>query len=464
MQLSARNKELFRNTFLFAISNFASKLLVFLMIPLYTSVLSTEDYGLVDIISTTVLLLLPIFTLTIAEGVLRYCLTGKEHANDYLTIGLKITTLGCLVVLVFAFPVVYFFKLNTFYYFIPIIFLTQSYSRLFGRFARGIDKVRNVAVAGVLETFTIVTCNLLLLLVFEFGVMGYLLSMVAGYSVSCIYLFISCRISQYISLKTYNRGQVIELCKYSTPLIPNQLCWWLIDSFSKYILIFFIGYAGVGIYTAAFKFPTVLNVIASFFIDAWLLSVVKEYEKPDSKDYIRKVYGYFSFLMMATALIITCLSKEIAQVFLKGEFYNGYIYIPLMCLTASVGGMFTFFATIFSSEKKTYLNLIPTTIGAVVVIIISYILVPRIEVMGVVIATLVGYLVIWVLCFVLTDRIVQWRLKWYIIVFELILSMISIVCAMQDMVYVSYVCLLVYVLINWSKIKEILSLVTKRNQ
>jgi len=464
MQLSARNKELFRNTFLFAISNFASKLLVFLMIPLYTSVLSTEDYGLVDIISTTVLLLLPIFTLTIAEGVLRYCLTGKEHANDYLTIGLKITTLGCLVVLVFAFPVVYFFKLNTFYYFIPIIFLTQSYSRLFGRFARGIDKVRNVAVAGVLETFTIVTCNLLLLLVFEFGVMGYLLSMVAGYSVSCIYLFISCRISQYISLKTYNRGQVIELCKYSTPLIPNQLCWWLIDSFSKYILIFFIGYAGVGIYTAAFKFPTVLNVIASFFIDAWLLSVVKEYEKPDSKDYIRKVYGYFSFLMMATALIITCLSKEIAQVFLKGEFYNGYIYIPLMCLTAAVGGMFTFFATIFSSEKKTYLNLIPTTIGAVVVIIISYILVPRIEVMGVVIATLVGYLVIWVLCFVLTDRIVQWRLKWYIIVFELILSMISIVCAMQDMVYVSYVCLLVYVLINWSKIKEILSLVTKRNQ
>lgn len=464
MQLSPRSKELFKNTFLFAISNFASKLLVFLMIPLYTSVLSTEDYGLVDIISTTVLLLLPIFTLTIAEGVLRYCLTRKEYANDYLTIGLKITSLGCLFVLTTAFPVVCFLHLNTYYYFIPIIFLTQSYSRLFGRFARGIDKVRNVAVAGVLETFTIVTCNLLFLLVFKLGVLGYLLSMVAGYSVSCLYLFFSCRVSRYISLNSNNKDQVIELCKYSTPLIPNQLCWWLIDSFSKYILIFYIGYAGVGIYTAAFKFPTVLNVIASFFIDAWLLSVVKEYEKPDSKDYIRKVYGYFSFLMMATALLITCLSKEIALVFLKGEFYSGYIYIPLMCLTAAVGGIFSFFATIFSSEKKTYLNLIPTTIGAVVVILLSYLLVPRIDVMGVVIATLVGYLIIWAFCYVLTDRIVHWQLRWYMIAFELILTLIAIVCAMRDMVYVSYVCLLVYVLINWGKIKEIISLVTKRNR
>lgn len=434
------------------------------MIPLYTSVLSTEDYGLVDIISTTVLLLLPIFTLTIAEGVLRYCLTGKEHINGYITIGLKITTIGGLIVLVTSFPVIYFFHFNAFYLFIPIIFFVQSYARLFGRFARGVDKVKNVAIAGVLETFTIVACNLLFLLVFKLGVMGYLISMVAGYSASCFYLFLSCRVCRFISLNSYNIDQVVDLCNYSTPLIPNQLCWWLIDSFSKYILFFFIGYAGVGIYTAAFKFPTVLNVIASFFIDAWLLSVVKEYEKPDSKDYIRKVYGYFSFLMMATTLLITCLSKEIATVFLKGEFYNGYIFIPLMCLTAAVGGMFSFFSTIFSSEKKTYLNLIPTTVGAVVVILLSYILIPHIEVMGVVIATLVGYIVIWGFCFVITNKIIHWQLRWHMIAIELTLTMISIIYAMKDIVYVSYVCLIIYVFINWSKIKDISSLVTKSKQ
>lgn len=463
MNLSARNKELFKNTFLFAISNFASKLLVFLMIPLYTSVLSTEDYGLVDIISTTVLLLLPFFTLTIAEGVLRYCLTGKEHVKDYLTIGMSITSIGSLLVLIIVLPAIYFLHLNTFFFFIPIIFLFQSYSRLFGRFARGIGKVKNVAVAGVLETFTIVTCNILFLLVLKFGVMGYLISMVVGYSVSCVYLFLSCRVSRYISLKTYNRAQVIELCKYSTPLIPNQLCWWLIDSFSKYILIFFVGYASVGIYTAAFKFPTVINVIASFFIDAWLLSVVKEYEKPDSKEYIRRVYGYFSFLMMTIALLITCLSKEIAFVFLKGEFFNGYIYIPLMCLTAAVGGLSSFFSTIFSSEKKTYLNLAPTFAGAAIVVALSYILVPKMDVMGVVIATLVGYVVIWGISFRLTDKIVSWQMNWLIIATEIVLTVVATVFAMKDMVYISYLCLSVFVVVNQKKIKGIFSLLIRRS-
>lgn len=463
MRISARNKELFKNTFLFAISNFASKLLVFLMIPLYTSVLSTEDYGLVDIISTTVLLMLPIFTLTISEAVLRFCLSSIQDAKEYFSIGLRITMIGSVIVLFVAIPLVLLLHLNSFYLFIPIIFFLQAYSRLFGRFARGIDKVKHVAVTGVLETFTIVSCNLLLLLVFKMGVMGYLLSMVAGYSVSCLYLFFSCKCFNYISLKSYEKSQVVALCKYSMPLIPNQLCWWLIDSFSKYILILFIGYASVGIYTAAFKFPTVLNVIASFFIDAWLLSVVKEYEKPDSKEYIRRVYGYFSFLMMAIALLITCLSKEIAFVFLKGDFFNGYIYIPLMCLTAAVGGLSSFFSTIFSSEKKTYLNLIPTFVGAAVVVALSYILVPKMDVMGVVIATLAGYIVIWIISFRLTDKIVSWQMNWLTIASEIVLTVTAIVFAMKDMVYISYLCLLVFVFVNLNKIKGVFSLLKRRS-
>lgn len=434
------------------------------MIPMYTSVLSTEDYGLVDIISTTVLVLLPVFTLTIFEAVLRFCLSDVEKAKDYFSIGFRITTKGCLVVLVLAIPAVFLFHLNSFYMFIPIIFTLQAYSRLLGRFARGIDKVKTVAVAGVLETFTIVSCNLLLLLVFRMGVIGYLLSMVGGYSVSSLYLFLSCNAKNYISFRTYDREHVVELFKYSIPLIPNQLCWWLIDSFSKYILIFFIGYASVGIYTAAFKFPTVLNVIASFFIDAWLLSVIKEYEKPDSKEYIRKVYGYFSFLMMVIALLITCLSKEIAYVFLKGEFYNGYIYIPLMCITAAIGGLSSFISTVFSSEKKTYLNLIPTFIGAVLVVALSYILVPKMDVMGVVLATLVGYLVIWIISFILTEGIVSWQMNWLPVTFEIILTAVAIVFAMKDMVYISYVCLLLFIIINWNKLKGILSLVRRRKK
>lgn len=463
MNLSSRNKELFKNTILFAVSNFASKLLVFLMIPLYTSVLSTEDYGFVDVISTTVLLLLPIFTLTISEAVLRFCLSNRNEIKDYLTIGLIITMIGSVMVLAITFISVLLFDFNNLFLYIPFLFLIQSFSRLFGRFARGVDKVEFVAVAGVLETFSIVVCNLLFLLVLKIGIKGYLLSMVIGYSVSCLYLLLVCKIHENISFTTIKKRQINELCKYSLPLIPNQLCWWLIDSFSKYIVMFYVGYSGVGVYTAAFKFPTVLNVISSFFVDAWVLSVIKEYEKPDVKDYIRKVNTYYSFIMIFMALAITCLSKEIACVFLKGEFFYGYIYIPIMCLTAAIGSQFAFFSSLFSSEKKTYLALIPTISGAIMVVLMSYTLVPLYGVMGIVVATLVGYIAIWILTFFLSNRIVNWNIPKTRFALELMIIGLSIYAATNDLVVISYICLILYVVMNWNKIHGVVSLIKKND-
>lgn len=462
MKLSLRTKELFKNTFLFAISNFASKLLVFLMIPLYTSVLSPEDYGLVDVISTTVLLLLPIFTLAIAEAVLRFCLSDRDNVKEYFAIGSTVTLIGSIMVFILTVLIIWLFDLNKYFLFVPVLFLLQSFAKLFGRFARGVDKVKQVAIGGVLETFSIVAFNLFFLLVLKIGLLGYLLSITIGYGVLCLYLFSSCHIYKYVAIKSYKKTYWIESYKYSVPLIPNQLCWWLIDSSSKYILTFFAGFASVGIYTAAFKLPTILNVISSFFIDAWLLSVVKGYEQSDIKEYIRKVYGYFSFLIIFVTLLVVCLCKDIAFLFLRGNFYEGWIYIPLMCLTAGVGGLFAFFATIFSSEKKTYLNLYSTIAGAIVVVLMSVLLVPQINVMGIVVATLVGYIVIWIICYVLTERIIHWQMSWVKFVFEILIIALAIFAAMNNIFYLCYFCLLAYVLFNREKISGIVSIIKRQ--
>ena len=60
-----------------AIGQFSSKLLVFLLLPLYTSLLLPEEYGVFDLLVTSVTLLTPIFTLTVAESVLRFCLDNN---------------------------------------------------------------------------------------------------------------------------------------------------------------------------------------------------------------------------------------------------------------------------------------------------------------------------------------------------------------------------------------------------
>ena len=92
-----RKKYLVKNTILFAISSFGSKLISFFLVPLYTNVLSTSDYGTVDLISTTSSLLLFIFTLNISSAVLRYAIDDRENQEGILIFGTKIIFIGTVL-------------------------------------------------------------------------------------------------------------------------------------------------------------------------------------------------------------------------------------------------------------------------------------------------------------------------------------------------------------------------------
>ena len=63
---------LLKNIGLLTLSSFASKILSFLLVPLYTSILTTKQYGIYDMFNTTVMLLLPLITIDIVDAVLRF--------------------------------------------------------------------------------------------------------------------------------------------------------------------------------------------------------------------------------------------------------------------------------------------------------------------------------------------------------------------------------------------------------
>src|SRR5690554_2639165 len=96
----SRYKTLYKNTLIFTISNFTSKLLGFFMLPLYTRVLSREEFGTADLIVLTVGLLLPLLTLSISEGVLRFTLDEKVNKMQVFSFGLKLIFIGYFILLV----------------------------------------------------------------------------------------------------------------------------------------------------------------------------------------------------------------------------------------------------------------------------------------------------------------------------------------------------------------------------
>ena len=97
--MKQKYKMLFSDTVAFTISSFASKILGFLLIPLYTAVLSAEQYGVADLITNTVNVVYPIMTLSIMEATLRFAFDEKNNNTDVLNNSLFVIGIAEFIIL-----------------------------------------------------------------------------------------------------------------------------------------------------------------------------------------------------------------------------------------------------------------------------------------------------------------------------------------------------------------------------
>lgn len=397
--MNGRVKELISNSVLFTIANMGSKLLVFLMVPLYTSVLTTEEYGISDMVQTTVQLLYPVLTCMISEAVLRFCFLKDVDSSQVLSVGVRTTLLGSIINILLSLIFLYvpfFSSLGRYVLFVPIMFLGQSMSQLFHKFARGIGRVKVSATAGLIETVLVVALNLLFLLVFKIGILGYLLSYtLSGYVTAC-YIALSCK-SDMRKAQKVTPGLSKQMFEYSIPLVPNSLSWWALSSVNRYIMLDYIGVSAVGIYSATLRIPSILTVLCDIFAQAWLLSALKDYESDETKAFINTMHGrYFGVVIIMTAIFII-LSKPISELLLSENFREYWYVTPFLFISVFWGAIVGFLGSIFSAERKNTMQFISTVIGAVVSVVFTVLFLKKYGVIIVALATMLGYFVIWLI-------------------------------------------------------------------
>ena len=115
--MKQKNKSLLKNIGIFTIGSFGSNIVSFLMIPLYTAVLNTAEYGSVDLISSTAALLTPILLLSIQDATLRFGMDPAYKKEDVLSTSINITMKGSallLISLIFV-DILNLFKVPTLY-------------------------------------------------------------------------------------------------------------------------------------------------------------------------------------------------------------------------------------------------------------------------------------------------------------------------------------------------------------
>lgn len=384
-----------KNILLFMISGFVPKILTFLLVPIYTRYLTTEEYGISDLISTTVSLLLPIFTLDIQDAVMRFAMDKNYNQKDVFSIAFKIISMGFIIILVGVIVIsqTNLIKLKSSYlFFFCIMYLTSAINNSVSLFCRGIDKVKVMVVSGILYSIVSVISNIVFLVYLKLGLIGYLIANSLGAVISLVWCFIGANLFSYLKLRT-SRKTLKEMLIYSFPLIFSVLSWWINNASDRYILSWMSGVGIMGLYAVAYKIPSILSVFQNIFIQAWSISAIKDFDKNDTDGFIGNMYTMVNFSMILLCSIIMIGNMIIAKILYLNEFFEAWRFVPPLLISVVFNAMALFIGSIFTAVKDTMTLSVSTILGAIVNVICNFIFIYFFGGYGAAFATLIGFMV-----------------------------------------------------------------------
>jgi len=390
-------QKLFNNSLIFAAGNLGVKLVSIFLLPLYTFYLTPDEFGMVDLITITVSLVIPICTLSIINSILRFVMDKKYDKQSVLINSLFVSIIG-FTIIVLAYPIVSLilpFKEYILYFY--LFLFVQFINTLFAQFIRANGLIKLFAINGILTAFLLLLGNMIFLIGFQMSILGYFLSFILAYLISSIFIVIYGNIYKDINIKKMNLPLLKEMLIFSLPLIPNTLMWWIMGVSDRYLITYYLGLSATGLYAVAVKIPSILNIVNTIFFQAWQMSAIEEADSKEKSLFYTKVFNIFSVLMLTATSFIILILKPIMSVLVADSFFESWKYVPFLLLGVVFSSFSGFLGTNYIAAKKTSGVLKTSLVGGVINILLNVLLIPIIGINGAAIATMISFFLVWIL-------------------------------------------------------------------
>ena len=385
-------KKLGSDTVIMAMGTFGSKLLVFLLMPLYTALLSPTQYSAAELITGTANLIMPFACMGITTGIFRFAAEKSANKEQVFSSGMALLGGGLGALLLIGLPFCFFGNLRWEAALILAYVLFADVQAVCAQYVRAIDRTKLFAVQGILNTLLTILFNLLFLMVFDLGVTGYVLSVIVGNLLTTVFLIVAARLWRAFRISLIRRETVGELFRFSLPMVPTTICWLITDLSDRYFVNAICGAAVNGIYSAAYKIPTIVNLVSTVFMQAWQFSAVTQAadEEECGKFYSKVFKGFLALIFMGTAVLILA-SRFLCGLLLNSAYYEAWRYMPTLLCAAAVESVVSFLATVYLIRKKSMHSFVTAMTGTLANLILNAILIPKIGALGAAVATLIGY-------------------------------------------------------------------------
>ncbi len=390
-----KKKELAKNTMIIFLGKVCTQFISFLLLPLYTSYLITEEYGFVDLVTSYVTLIVPIITMELEMSVFRYlvdCRSDNEEKKHVFSNNFIILFASLALFIVLYLIVCCFWKFD-YQYLILFDIVVCTFSGNFLQIARGLGRTVDYAISCIITGVCTILLNILLIVVFKLGAFGMITSMAIANGLGALYLFIRLKMWKYIEFKRKDTKLIKEMYKYSIPLVPNGVSWWIINVSDRTIITAVLGAAANGIYAVSNKFPTILSSLLGIFNLSWSESAALHINSPDRDEFFSDVSNTVTKLFTCLGVGMIAVMPFAFPLFVNHSYDEAFYYIPILVLGAVFNVVICLYSAVYIAKKMTKQVAMTSIIGAIINLVVNLALIHFIGLFAAAISTAVSYFI-----------------------------------------------------------------------
>lgn len=459
-----KNKELAKNTLIISVGKLCTQFLTFLLLPLYTALLSTEEFGAVDIVSTYVQLLLPIAFLQIDQALLRFII---DNRSDREKISVQITCVSVFVLIQTTILTVLFLVIQSclnidYFLYLYLTLIVTCLSSIGLQIARGMGDNITYSFSSFLCGATTVILNVVFIAVFHMKTEGMLLSVIIGNIITFIYILFKIRIYKYFSFVKYNFEILKKMLLYALPLVPNALIWWIVNASDRSMVLCFLGASYNGILAIAHKFPTLITTFYNIFHISWVESASLHLKEEDRDTFFTGVFDTVYRLFFSMTICLICVMPFVFNIFINENYNAAFYQIPVYAGASFFNVIVGLYSVIYISEMKTGEIAKTSFYSGAINLIINFLLITKIGLYAASISSFLAFGAMAVYRAIDTRKYIKQTIDYKLMFSSVVLFIATIIVYYTEMKYLQILFLAIVLIYSFVLNRKIINTVLDR--
>jgi O-antigen/teichoic acid export membrane protein len=369
-----KSDKMLKSAIVLSIGTFFSKAIVFITAPVFSYWLSVEEYGTFDLIISYASLIIPFISLCCGEALFRFLIDDDSEYNKKI-----VTTNGLLIITVNFF--VFFTLLLIIGNFVSqsvlaILFQFSMYvlvGTIHGfvlQFLRGIKKLSIYSAASLLFSVIISAGAVAFVYALKLGFSGILLAHITAYFISIVFVCFTAKMNRFISVQAVSLGKIKNIIKYSVPMIPNYISWWVINASDRSIIQLFLGLSYNGIFAVAHKIPGICSVLFQILHISSQENISENINESGMDAYLNKLYNAVIQVLISVCCVVLSFNHIFFTYIFKQDYFTAFYHTPILISAVIFSSIANFFGSVFIGLKDTKKVGFTTSMAALINILV----------------------------------------------------------------------------------------------